>query len=61
MRFMVKLQAFSTDFQKELASIEADIKKFFAYSDLEQADEYAGQVMMLEQRALVETKRGNRP
>ena len=50
MRFMVKLQAFSTDFQKELASIEADIKKFFAYSDLEQADEYAGQVMMLEQR-----------
>ena len=50
MRFMVKLQSFATDFQKELASIEADINKFFTYSDLEQADEYAGQVMMLEQR-----------
>ena len=50
MRFMVKLQSFSTDFQKELASIEADINKFFTYDDLEQADEYSGQVMMLEQR-----------
>ena len=50
MRFMVKLQSFSTDFQKELAVIEADINKFFTYSDLDQADEYSGQVMMLEQR-----------
>jgi dynein heavy chain len=50
MRFMVKLQSFSTDFQKELASIDADINKFFTYFDLEQADEYHGQVMMLDQR-----------
>ena len=50
MRFMVKLQSFSTDFQKELQLIEQDINKFFTYHDLEQADEYAGQVMMLDQR-----------
>jgi hypothetical protein len=43
-KFMQKLQEALVDFQKELQSIDADIRNFFTYNDLEQAEEYAGQV-----------------
>eukprot|EP00961_Rhodomonas_salina_P027289 369315-Rhodomonas_salina.1 len=47
---MQKLQDLTADFQKELQSIETDINSFFTYNDLEQAEEYAGQVMVLNQK-----------
>ena len=50
LKFMQKLQDLSAEFQKELQSIESEIKAFFTYQDLDQAEEYAGQVMLLNQR-----------
>ncbi|EKX45970.1 hypothetical protein GUITHDRAFT_94428 [Guillardia theta CCMP2712] len=54
-KFKTKLENTKVEFQKDLLSIEADINRFFSYNDLEQAEEYAGQVMLLNQR-LIEAK-----
>jgi len=51
-KFMQKLQELANEFQKELQSIDTDVNNFFTYNDLEQAEEYSGQVMVLNQRLL---------
>ena len=50
LKFMAKLQETTNEFQKELISIDSDIKAFFTYSDIEQSEEYHGQVMILNEK-----------
>lgn len=50
LKFMSKLQESTTEFQKELISIDSDIKAFFEYNDIEQSEEYYGQVMILNEK-----------
>ena len=50
LRFMAELQASTTEFQAELASIEAEVKKLYTYSDIDSSEEYAGAVRVIEMR-----------
>ena len=49
-KFMGKLTESTNEFHKELLSIDSDIKAFFVYSDIEQSEEYYGQVTILNEK-----------
>ncbi|EKX31285.1 hypothetical protein GUITHDRAFT_83228, partial [Guillardia theta CCMP2712] len=50
MKFMQELHESTVEFKQELSSVEVEIEKLYTYSDFDSAEEYAGNVQLLQMR-----------